>query len=100
MERDVEKEQVPHPRTDPVRLRKLYVAEHRPSYDQKWQALADRHPGLVRQALVGAQRHRERDSDAGDAYLEGVADTFTALNRYELIDSLGEFYGVSDERLM
>ncbi len=69
-------------------LADAHTAEHSPSQAQKWDAMTAADAPMVRDALWQAQVIREKGIDAGDAYLQGIADAHHALHRQALIDEV------------
>src|SRR6185312_1497753 len=82
------------PLTNQEALNTLFVAEHHPSHDQKWSRLRS---DIARDALIKAQSLRERNVDAGDAYLQGVADLYHRLERDRLVDEVVQCFDPNAE---
>jgi hypothetical protein len=69
-------------------LLRIQAEEHKPSHDSKWSQLTADDAPFVREAIVRADAIRHEGLDAGDAYLQGVADLRAYQIRQELIASL------------
>jgi len=65
-----------------------YSAEHRPSHDHKWRQLGKQQSEVAHRALVRADEIRSEDIEAADAYLQGVADAYAALERQRILEEL------------
>lgn len=83
-------EQDPALTIDTLVLEGLYHSEVPPTHETKWKELGE-NAAFAREALVRAQRIREEGVDAGNAYLEGIADFHAAVVRQALLQVVQTF---------
>ena len=75
----------------PEVLKGIFIAEHRPTHDQKWAELDAADAPFARAALARAEEIRTEGMDPGNAYLQGVADLHAVQTRQQLIEEMVDF---------
>jgi|GEM_PF-5985296 len=72
----------------PEVIRGVFEATDRPGQSEKWAELKDSEASLASAALIKADQLRESNIDAGDAYLQAIADYHALVLREWLLKEI------------